>query len=616
MPKEDLKVLLIFPPVWLPEAPYLSTPILKAYLQERGINVIQQDLNIEFWTHFYDETEIRDIYRRLAAKWNDFRERTDLNEYDMELQENIACVIGLDEDRFVYEVKNEIIEKALYRKLVQGVSAFHVDDSRKEELYADVKEEVQNYHDLLYSDISFSIYSYSKKDLSSILKNKSKNPYYAYYKKHVIRSIVDINPDILGISIVAINQIIPAFTLAKVIKEELPDTHFVIGGPWCTQIRERLGPYLNQFDCIDSMIVYEGEEALFQLCHCIRDKKDLKDVPNIYFKSDGHVIESKNRSEIDMDELPTPDFDNLPLERYDDQNTLPIQASRGCYWGKCTFCSYPVIEPEYKIRGVIEIVNDIESLIKKYKKDTYCFADALLSPTYIKMFADSIKNKKLKINWISYSRLEKSFTNKELLLLAKESGCIRLNWGIESGSKKILKTIKKNIDFKSAKIILKNSYDAGIHNRVLVMFGFPSELIDDALLTIKFLNENISNISSVAPSYFYPEINTPIVKEMNGFLMLIDTIKRNDLALGYTRKHNLNEKELNIIKQIYENIYIQFVDQNSESMVLREYDKNKIFTNEDNENGANTIIKVNNRHGIKTIIAESGKRKYYKIEYH
>src|SRR5689334_10199294 len=51
--RKTSKVMLIFPPEWVPTAPYLALPSLTAVLREAGHTVIQRDINIGMWDHFF-----------------------------------------------------------------------------------------------------------------------------------------------------------------------------------------------------------------------------------------------------------------------------------------------------------------------------------------------------------------------------------------------------------------------------------------------------------------------------------------------------------------------------------------------------------------------------------
>ena len=51
--RKTSKVMLLFPPEWVPTAPYLALPSLTAVLRGAGHTVIQRDINIGMWDHFF-----------------------------------------------------------------------------------------------------------------------------------------------------------------------------------------------------------------------------------------------------------------------------------------------------------------------------------------------------------------------------------------------------------------------------------------------------------------------------------------------------------------------------------------------------------------------------------
>src|SRR3954467_14883389 len=72
----------------------------------------------------------------------------------------------------------------------------------------------------------------------------------------------------------------------------------------------------------------------------------------------------------DLKVLPAPDFDGLPLELYlAPRLVLPYDPTRGCYWGKCTFCHYGLAEvgtASYRERQVERVVEDLRALSSRH----------------------------------------------------------------------------------------------------------------------------------------------------------------------------------------------------------------------------------------------------------
>lgn len=564
MNKEN-KVLLIFPPVWLPDVPFLSTPTLTAFLKQKAINVEQIDLNIAFWNYLYSISFITRLHSKIQNKLSVFFKKKHISLKEKNIIKKIAVIGKLPTKQFIEEVQQRVISYEIYLELVGIFSEFRISDSIKKNLTAKLKEDHQDYHDFYFSTISYSIFSYSIIDLQNIVEQKG-NPYLDYFRSYSINSIIKKQPKIIGISITANNQVVPAFTLAKTIKNYLSNCMIVIGGSWCSLVNKNLGYKLQLFPYIDYMIVNEGEKPLLRLVNTIINKTDIKKTKGVYYKL-GTSVEFNGISEnVKMSELPRPDFYGLNLNNYFQKTTLPIQNSRGCYWGKCIFCSYPVLEPSYKQRGVNLIMDDIINLQNINNTRVFSFVDSLISPAFADNFSKLIIKKKLTLEWVMFARFESQFT-KDLLYRMGKSGCTTICWGLESGNQQVLNEIKKNIDLPIVQEILENAANAGIHNRVLVMYGLPSEQLNEAYDTINFVKNNIHNIHSLAYNYYYPEKNTPIedYSVRNG--IKLTSQPENDLSLGYEWKNQMDSKSIDVISNEYRMLDNLISNRNNNSII-------------------------------------------------
>lgn len=544
----------------MPEAPFLSTAILSAYLKAHSLNVIQRDLNVEFWLHFEEDAQIRDIYQRSQQRWQNLSSQESLERHERVLLAQLASISKLPEERFVLEVQRGIISRDAFRALIQEVSEFRVDPQQAERRQVRGGEETQNYHDLLYSDISHSLYASSTEDLCAIISDDA-NPFRPYFQRTFIPEFKMLVPSIVGISIAAINQVVPAFTLAALVKDHRPETHVVIGGSWCTQVHESLAPKLPLFAFIDSMAIYEGEEPLLELCRTLQRGESPKDIPNLYLQHAGLVSAPRRRFAMDMNRLPTPDFEGLPLSGYNFPRTLTLQSSRGCYWGKCTFCSYPLLEPAYKARKSEKLIGDIQKLKDLYGIEDVGFTDALLSPSFCRRFSGALLQYDIKIRWAMFARFEKQFT-PDLLEQMAQSGCSMVSWGLESGNEEILRIIEKSISLTHAERILAAGAVHGIHNRVLVMYGHPTETFPQSLETVGFLRRNFENIHSIAYNYYHPEMGTPIDDVALKLDIRLERDNKRDLAFGYQWESSLNEGEKLQIKSLFDGLSQQLAARN------------------------------------------------------
>ncbi|MEE9443210.1 MAG: radical SAM protein [candidate division Zixibacteria bacterium] len=467
----------------------------------------------------------------------------------------MAAVVGLRKQQFKHEVEHEIISKPFYRKLLINFSIFNREYCSLSPREAEIDSSQLGYHDLLYSDISLSDCTFSSDDLHAASTDASANPYYSYFEENILSTVISREPSVLGISIIAANQVVPAFTLANLIKERIPQIHIVIGGPWCSHVREKLAPKLGMFPFIDSLIVFEGEESLYRLVLALGGELPISEVPNHVLNRDGSPATCVKHCELNMDNLPTPIFNQKDLNKYDTVATFPIQASRGCYWGKCTFCSYPLLEPKYKVRNIEKVIKDIRVLTDSFGAKTIHFSDAIISPNYADKLSKALLVANLNIEWIIFAKFEKAFSKKLIEQMAK-SGCICINWGLESGCNRILKTINKSYSLDATQKIIRFAAEAGIHNRILIMYGLPTETLPDALQTVDFVEKNLAYIGSISYGYYHPEINTPMEKYWDDSVINLQQDSTTDLALSYPWAGNIDTGGLKILIGKYKSIQL------------------------------------------------------------
>jgi radical SAM superfamily enzyme YgiQ (UPF0313 family) len=126
---------------------------------------------------------------------------------------------------------------------------------------------------------------------------------------------------------------------------------------------------------------------------------------------------------------------------------LPLAATRGCYWGKCVFCTlYTVIGPGYRGRTIEQTVEDMRTLQSRY--GTRCFYLAIedLPPNMARRMPQAILDAGLDVRWWCDARLEGEVFTEEVCEQLAASGCRRIAFGYESSSSRVLERMCKGID--------------------------------------------------------------------------------------------------------------------------------------------------------------------------
>lgn len=549
-----INILLVFPPVWSTDYPYLSIPSLKSYLEMHGIKAHQIDLNIEFWENLQRRDSIKEVYDNIR-KYGSMKRKKD------SIIENIEYYLIAREfskitfEEFLSRIISGKIDRTTFRFLLRVFG-------KNEEKENTTKESTLYYHDMLYRRLSYSSYALSCDSL--IKKATENNRFYDFYDEYFSDILSKKHPDILGISVISVNQAVPAFTLAHFAKKKFRDIHIVIGGPWCTQLYDVLPHKKELFDLTDSIIFFDGEKPFLELAKSLSAGRHPEGIKNLCFKKKNRIIcngFSKSNGDINM--LPTPDFDGLSLEKYDIQGILPLQTSKGCYWGRCVYCSYPVTEPIYRRKSNEKIIKEITYLNKKYNIKKIFFMDSCMHPSVLKALAEDIIRKNMNIQFGCFARLDSRLI--DILPLIHKAGFRILEFGLETASKRMLKIIDKGITPENAKRVLKKSMENGIYNRIFVMYNLPDETEKEASMTKKFLENNLKYIDSFIATRFTPERHTKIdnmKKELN-----LNFLKNpeHDLAIGYIyRSGRMTETQITKVKNDFDIISnkLKFIKRN------------------------------------------------------
>ena len=219
-----------------------------------------------------------------------------------------------------------------------------------------------------------------------------------YYRNKVLPMFDEEQPDLVGISVTCVFELIPALTLAHMIKKTRPETHVVMGGVIATQMAQRFVNNTPLWSMFDSLILGPGEVAFTELIEHIEKRADLSGVPNIIYRQNGAVKRSEKTNEFDINEACTPEFVSVRPK-----SGLPLETASGCYWGKCIFCYYPKAgstEQDSKferkrMRNIELVLGDIRELKDRYNPIAIAFTDSSMHPKRIEAIAeDNLRNGK------------------------------------------------------------------------------------------------------------------------------------------------------------------------------------------------------------------------------
>lgn len=579
-----MKNILIYAPMAHPGYLYLSVPLLVGQLENSGIDVKGLDLNIKYFNHVFTSTYLQNVYNKLKTyEQNAIQYKQEL--YYSEKVKHIKEYIQKHSNRAEYAIK--YIESA--------IKILKTDDFYNPKLYMKSYRIIMYALELIsclyypqavsYHEFHNSFYKQSYKDIKSETENKDINPFLEYFEG-VIDSIIDEDTEFVGISASFDRQIMPALTLAKILKQKTK-AHISLGGNVFCRIEETLKQNPDLFDIFaDSIMVGDGEKNIIKLVKAVNNKEKLDDISGIIYKKDKELIYNPFDYIKNMQEIKPISLSGYNLKDYFiPEVVLPIQISKGCYWGKCTFCDYFHGKPKFFTKTVSQTVKEMAEYKEKYGITNFEFVDEAISPHFYDKFSDKLLEQNLKIHFHSMARLEKEFT-LDLLKKMHKAGLSIISWGYESASKRIMKLINKGIDLDLREEIIKNSAKTGIWNFGYIMLGFPSETKEEAKQTIAFIENNQDIIDNFTCSVFKLRKHSQIAQNPEKY-NLKNRQNDDDFAIEYSFEDNQNtERNKDILLNYFneehlKNIINNFTFYLSENYLIlylvkygREYVKN------------------------------------------
>lgn len=302
-----------------------------------------------------------------------------------------------------------------------------------------------------------------------------------------IDTIVSEKPDVVGFSVFSTDNLLYSLGLAIACKKII-GTPVVLGGPLISSMDT--ASLLVNFPEIDFIVRGEGEIGVRGLIDSLNRNVEPRGSGLVYRKGN-NIVQTPAVGVKSLDELPPPDFSDLPLTRYYAPHTvLPLITSRGCYWSRCAFCTHSMsYSGTFRSRSINLVVDEIERNLHEYRARHFKLADEMISPSRLKALSDEILKRNLQITFSAYVH-PTAATTHSLLQRAHEAGLRMAYWGIESATQRILDAMGKGTNAKEAEAVLNMSSQAGIKNYIWMIYGFPTQTMQEIINDMNFLKRN------------------------------------------------------------------------------------------------------------------------------
>ena len=308
------------------------------------------------------------------------------------------------------------------------------------------------------------------------------HPTYEPILKEYLDILLQDDPDIIGFSTYYTN-ILPTRWMVNEIRKLRPNITIIFGGPEC---HERNFQFSQG---VDYYFIGESEQNILDFLD--NWENGIKPIEN-------KIGSLYSDVRIDIDSLPYPDYSDFDLEKYWGKNSICAEISRGCI-AKCSYCT-EVYYWKFRDRGASSVVDELEYQVRKYKIGFVSFVDSLMNGNLkeFRKFCEELVERNLGFTWWGYARCDGRM-DLEFYQLMADAGCQGFNYGIETGSDKVLKAINKKNTVAEINQNIIDSHKVGMKVSACWVIGAPGEDIEAFTHSFNMLWNHRSRIMAVSP---------------------------------------------------------------------------------------------------------------------
>ena len=323
-------------------------------------------------------------------------------------------------------------------------------------------------------------------------------------------------PDVVGLSGVVSTSYKFIKELTADLHQILPETPVIVGGNVVAS-----SEILLRLAKVDYCVVGEGEETTVDLVKYIEGKggrsqsdhfEALRKIAGLTFIDEKDIsVFTGYRPNLPTDGLYDLDYDILerdtdvnryiiepwyyPTFAYDARSYEPhrkgkklatVVTTKGCV-AKCTFCHR--WDKGIRFVGVDRIVERIKMLQERYDVGFISFADENFGSNH--KWNDELIEKLRPLDILyRIGGVRARTVNPDLLARLRDSGCVNVQYGIESGSQRMLDVMQKDTQVEHNINAVRWTYEAGLYTVYSMLFGMPGESPETIRETIEFLKQS------------------------------------------------------------------------------------------------------------------------------
>lgn len=335
----------------------------------------------------------------------------------------------------------------------------------------------------------------------------------------VAAQVIAARPAAVGLTLFTVG-VTGAAAIAHRIKQALPETRIIVGGPHVSSMGRET---MERFHDFDYAVVGEGEQTLVELLAALDQGAPAASVRGLLFRAGTELRATPPRDTgRSLDDLALPAWDLLPdfpgayvpaIYDFPRGPVATIAASRGCPF-HCRFCDTSTFGSRVRHYSPHKVFDMMRQLRERYGVRHVQFVDDLFlaSRQRVTELCGLLTDSGLNMTWSCTARVDT--VKPDLLALMKQAGCWEISFGLESGSDELLQKMDKSARVALAEQAVAWTAAAGIRTKGLFMLGYPGENAASIRRTKDFVRRipmTIMNLSKFTP---YP--GSPIYRDLFG----------------------------------------------------------------------------------------------------
>ena len=295
------------------------------------------------------------------------------------------------------------------------------------------------------------------------------------------------------------------------------------------------------------------EESFPALIRTIAADALPEGVAGVTYRHGGKVVRSPSAPIIrELDDLPLPAFHLYPELK--NCHYVPLELGRGCPFG-CTFCSTnDFFRRRYRLKSPARVIEQMRHVRDTYGITTFDLIHDMFTVDRkrVAAFCDAIIATGEKFYWNCSARTD--CIDDQMIALMERAGCRGIFFGIETGSVRLQKIVKKNLDLKGAVERIACADSHGITTAVSLITGFPEESMDDLRDTVHFFVDSL-RFDHAEPQLHIlaPLAETPLESQYRGELVFDDI--QSDMSHQGWRQDPVDREMIQEHRDIFANFY-------------------------------------------------------------